>query len=309
MQRSTVLLRHLISHRPTKYLIAVCGPTASGKTGLAVEIARQYQTSVLSADARQVYREMKIGTAPPTARELSAVPHYLIGNKSIAEDYSAAAYARDALNVLESLYQENDFAVLCGGSGLYIQALLQGFDSIPAVSPEIRQQLQQRLLQNGLEALQQELMEADPAGYRQIEIQNPQRVLRALEVSLGTGRPYSAFLGKEPLERPFTPIKLAIEWPREALYARINQRCDAMLEAGLLKEVEALLPFRQHQALQTVGYKEFFDYFDSKYSFDEAVLKFKQHTRNYAKRQLTWFRKDKTMRWFGPEAWGKTVGC
>ncbi|WP_299452527.1 tRNA (adenosine(37)-N6)-dimethylallyltransferase MiaA [uncultured Microscilla sp.] len=284
-----------------KYLLVVVGPTAVGKTTLCIRLAQHFDTEIVSADSRQFYREMAIGTAKPTPEELAQAPHHLIDSQSIMDDYNVGDYEKDALVCLEDIFARKQVAILTGGSGLYIQAACDGIDEMPEVAPEIRAQLMERLQQGGLEPLLQQLEQLDPVYYQQVDQANPHRVVRALEVCLSTGQPYSSFRKKNKVQRPFNILKIGLERDREELYERINLRMDLMLEQGLLEEVKALYPYKNHNALQTVGYKEVFDYMDGKHDWEEAVRLLKRNSRRYAKRQMTWFRRDEEIHWFSPQ--------
>ena len=273
-----------------KYLLVVGGATASGKTALALALARQFNTVILSADSRQFYREMSIGTAKPDADTLATVPHYFINSLSIEQSYSAGDFERDALELLQRLFQERDMIVVAGGSGLFIKALCEGFDDFPEVSEAARQRVQEWYASEGLAGLQQRLREADPVYYQQVDKDNPQRLRRALLVCESTGRPYTDFRRGHAVERPFESIYLMPHWPRDTLYARINQRVADMVAQGLVAEARSLFPKEHLNALQTVGYQELFDHFRGQTDLDTAIAAIAQHTRNYAKRQLTWFR-------------------
>lgn len=280
----------------------IMGPTASGKTSLSIALANYFHTSVLSVDSRQFYREMSIGTAKPDAEELAAAPHYFIDNISIHDTYSAGRFEKDALRLLQDLFSKTDIVIACGGSTLYIKALLEGIDEIPAVSQEIKNQVQILYETEGIEGLQLKLQKLDPDYIAAADKSNHRRLMRALEVTLSAGVPYTSFLSKAPKKREFNIIKIGLEVPREELYRKIELRCEQMLAKGLLDEAKALYTYRHLVALQTVGYQEFFDFLEGKLTFDEAVQLFKQHTRNYAKRQMTWFRKEKNIKWFSPSA-------
>jgi len=288
---------------PRPVLLALAGPTAVGKTALSVALAQQLDTEILSADSRQFFRELSIGTAKPAPEEMQGVPHHFIDSHSITQEYSAGRFAADALDVLAELFQRLPVVILTGGSGLYLQAVTDGLDELPAVDPSVRQGLQQELQTLGLPALVAELAATDPVAHGRIDLQNHQRVLRALEITRGTGQPFSSFhTGPEAAAataavRPFRVVKVALSRPREELYQRINQRVEAMLAAGLLAEVESLVPFRHHQALQTVGYQELFGYLAGEYDYAEAVRLLQRNTRHYAKRQLTWLRRDAGYQW------------
>jgi tRNA dimethylallyltransferase len=274
-----------------KALITLSGPTASGKTTLSIRIAKALGAEIFSCDSRQFYKEMSIGTAVPSEMELKEVPHHFIQHKSVQSPYSVGQFEADAMDALTQYFEKQDFAVLVGGSGLYMHAVVEGIDKFPEVPEEIRIALGERLETNGLEDLQNELQTLDPDHYQKMDIQNPSRVLRALGVSLAAGQPYSSFLGQQKAKRPFTVLPLTVDMPRTILYDRINDRVDEMINAGLLQEVESLYPHRDLNALQTVGYQEVFDFFDQKIDFDQAIAQIKQHTRHYAKRQMTWIRR------------------
>jgi tRNA dimethylallyltransferase len=274
-----------------KTLITLSGPTACGKTDLSIRIAKILGAEIFSCDSRQFYKEMSIGTAVPSETELKEIPHHFIQHKSIQSPYSVGQFETDAMDALTQYFEKQDFAILVGGSGLYMHAVVEGIDKFPEVPEEIRTALGQRLETNGLEELKQELQSLDPDHFQKIDIQNPSRVLRALGVSLAAGQPYSSFLGQDKPKRPFTVLPLTVDISRELLYNRINERVDQMIKAGLLQEAESLYPYRDRNALQTVGYQEIFDFIDRKIDLDEAIAQIKQHTRNYAKRQMTWIRR------------------
>jgi tRNA dimethylallyltransferase len=288
---------------PRPVLLTLAGPTAVGKTALSVALAQQLGTEIISADSRQFFRELSIGTAKPTPEEMQGVPHHFIDSHSITQEYNAGRFAADAEVVLAELFQRLPVVILTGGSGLYLQALTDGLDELPAVDPAVRQVLQHELQTQGLPPLVAELAATDPVAHQRIDLQNHQRVLRALEITRGTGRPFSSYhagpaaVAATAAARPFRVVKVALSRPREVLYERINQRVEAMLAAGLLAEVEGLVPFRHHQALQTVGYQEIFGYLDDAYDYDEAVRLLQRNTRHYAKRQLTWLRRDAAYQW------------
>ena len=288
---------------PRPVLLAVAGPTAVGKTALTVALAQQLGTDIVSADSRQFFREMSIGTAKPTLAERQGVGHHFVDSHSITEDYSAGRFAAEAAARLKELFARHAVVIATGGSGLYLQALTDGLDELPAVPAAVRQQLQQELRAHGLPPLVAELSRLDPVAHARLDLHNHQRVLRALEVTRGTGRPFSSFhqgpaaVAAAAAARPWRVVKVALTRPREVLYARIDQRVLHMLDAGLVAEVERLLPYRQHQALQTVGYQELFGYFDGAYDYAEAVRLLQRNTRHYAKRQLTWLRRDAGYAW------------
>ena len=273
-----------------KTLITLSGPTASGKTAFSIRIAKVLGAEIFSCDSRQFYKEMSIGTAVPSKTELKEVPHHFIQHKSIQSPYSVGQFEADAMDALTQYFANHNVAILVGGSGLYMQAVVEGVDKFPDIPEEIRITLENRLENNGLEHLQNELQTLDPDHYQKMDIQNPSRVLRALGVSLAAGKPYSSFFGQDKPKRPFSVLPLTVDIPRKILYNRINERVDEMINTGLLQEAESLYPYRDFNALQTVGYQEIFDFFDQKIELHEAIAQIKQHTRNYAKRQLTWVR-------------------
>lgn len=286
--------------KPQKNLITIVGPTAIGKTALAIEIAQHYQTEIISADSRQFYKEMSIGTAKPNPEELQAVKHHFVNSHSIHDLFSVGDFEKQALNKIEVLFKEHDVLVMVGGSGLYINAVLYGFDELPKADEALRNQLNQQLENEGIAPLQKKLQELDPTYYEEVDIHNPQRIIRALEVCISSGQPYSSFRKTEAKKRPFETILIGLDMDRAKLYERVNQRVAQMLENGLLEEVKALIDFQQLNALKTVGYSELFNYLNGIFTLDEAVEKIKQNTRNFAKRQLTWFRKNEGVVWFEP---------
>ncbi|MCC8408872.1 tRNA (adenosine(37)-N6)-dimethylallyltransferase MiaA [Mucilaginibacter sp. UR6-1] len=280
-----------------KTLIVVAGPTAVGKTAAAIQLARHYNTVVVSADSRQFFREMSIGTAKPDTDELAAAKHYFINSHSIADDFNVGDYEKQALQLLNELFREHDLVILAGGSGLYIKAVCEGFDDLPVAAEGLREKLNAELEQHGITYLQEKLKNADPDYYNQVDLNNPQRIIRALEVFDTTGKPFSSYRTTNINKRTFNIIKLALTMPREQLYSRINHRVDVMVEQGLVEEVRSLLPYRHLNALNTVGYSELFDYFDGKTDIATAISLIKQNTRRFAKRQLTWFRRDAHIKW------------
>ncbi|GAB2706148.1 tRNA (adenosine(37)-N6)-dimethylallyltransferase MiaA [Mucilaginibacter koreensis] len=282
---------------PAKTLISIAGPTASGKTALAIELAKHYHTVILSADSRQFYREMSIGTAKPTPDELAAAPHEFINSHSITESFNVGDFEQQGMALLNQLFQMHDVVIMVGGSGLYLKAIHEGFDDLPTVDPAIREALNHLYTESGIAPLQQQLQATDPVYYQQVDINNPQRLIRALEVIKSTGQPFSSLRKAINKQRPFHIIKLAIDLPREVLYDRINHRVDIMMQEGLLEEVKSLLPYRHLNALNTVGYTELFDYLDGKTDLSSAIAAIKQNTRRFAKRQLTWFRRDDEIQW------------
>ncbi len=284
-----------------KYLIVIAGPTAVGKTALGIDLAEYLNTMVLSADSRQFYKEMSIGTAKPSAEQLTRVKHHFIDNKSISELYGAGHFEKDALSLLNDLFKTHNAVVVVGGSGLYIDALLNGVDDFVEVPFEVRQDLNEQFKEKGMAWLQAEVKQLDPNYYAVADVYNPQRLVRALEVCVYTGKAYSSFLNQPKIERPFSAIKILITSEREKLYANINHRVDEMMQAGLLDEVKSLAAYKHLNALKTVGYKELYAYLDGSYSLETAVDKIKQHTRNYAKRQLTWFKNQDDFERFAPD--------
>ncbi len=285
-----------------KYLIVVCGPTASGKTSLGIALAQHFNTEIISSDSRQFYKEMHIGTAKPSQEEQQAAIHHFINNLSIHDHYSVGKFEEEGLQKLNELFTNVNPVIMVGGSGLYIQAILEGFDQFPEVDPKHRLALSVLLEKEGIEVLSQEIKKSDPLYFQQADMLNPHRVIRALEIIRGTGKPFSSFLNQGKSKRNFNTIKVAIDYPREQLYTRINQRVDIMLEQGLVAEAKALFPLRHLNALQTVGYSELFDYFAGKHDLKEAVRLIKRNTRRFAKRQLTWYRKDPSIQYFEPNA-------
>jgi tRNA dimethylallyltransferase len=281
-----------------KHLITVIGPTAIGKTALAIEIAGHYKCEIISADSRQFFKEMNIGTAVPSKDELEAAKHHFIQNISIFDEYNVGDFEREAIHKLDELFKSNDFAVMVGGSGLYIDAVLKGFDDFPDISPAVRQEIVANYEKLGIEYLQHELEKRDPVHYSKVAKENPQRLMRALEVCIGTGKPYSSFLNIKKNNRNFTPVVIGLEAERETMYRRINHRVDIMVKEGLLDEARALYPYKQLNALQTVGYRELFSYFDGEYNLDFAIEEIKKNTRRFAKRQMTWFKRNDTVKWF-----------
>jgi len=284
-----------------KTLVVVTGPTAVGKTALCLELAKHYGIPIVNADSRQIYRELKIGTAAPTEAEQRQVRHYFVGTLSINDYYSASMYEEQVIQLLEQLFQTSDYALLTGGSMMYIDAVCNGIDDIPTVDDATRALLKQRLKEEGLEKLCEELKTLDPEHYSIVDLQNPRRVVHALEICHMTGKTYTSFRKNEHKQRPFKIVKIGLNLPREELYDRINQRVDLMMEQGLLEEARSLYPLRELNALNTVGYKEMFAYFDNIWSLNEAVERLKGNTRRYARKQLTWFKRDPSVKWFSPD--------
>ncbi|HMQ00271.1 MAG TPA: tRNA (adenosine(37)-N6)-dimethylallyltransferase MiaA [Cyclobacteriaceae bacterium] len=284
-----------------KTLLVILGPTASGKTALAVQLAKALEAEVISADSRQVFKEMKIGTARPEPEELQGVPHHLLAFLSIQDDYDAGTFRHDALRILDEIFSRKQYAILCGGSGLYINALLDGFDDLPPVPAALRESIQENYKMHGLSWLQQELSRLDPDYYAEVDQQNPQRLMRALEVCMASGKPFSGFRKGTKSNLNCRIIKIGIEMDRKVLNTRIDARMDEMIANGLFEEAKSLYPFKSKNALQTVGYKEIFDFMDGKHDKAEAVRLLKRNSRRYAKRQLTWFKRDEEIRWFKPE--------
>lgn len=280
-----------------KTLFVIVGPTAVGKTALSITLAKHWGTEIVSADSRQVYREMEIGTAKPDPAELSEVKHHFINTHSIHQEFNAGQYEREAYPVLQALFEKHRHVVMVGGSGLYIKAVLDGFDEIPDVPDSVRLSIENDYAEKGLAWLQAELLKLDPHLFATIDQQNPHRLIRALEVRMHTGQSIQHFRGKSKKNHAFKVVKIGLELDREHLYQRINIRMDKMIEEGLFEEAERLFPMRHLNALQTVGYQEIFDFLEGKYDRDEAVRLLKQHSRHYAKRQLTWFKRDQEIRW------------
>ncbi|RYE17332.1 MAG: tRNA (adenosine(37)-N6)-dimethylallyltransferase MiaA, partial [Sphingobacteriaceae bacterium] len=281
-----------------KTLIAVCGPTAAGKTAIAIKLAQIFKTEIISADSRQFYKETTIGTAKPSADELNLIPHHFINSHSIEDKISVADFEKAAIQKLEDLFRKHDVVLMVGGSGLFLQAVYQGLDELPEVSVFEREKWNALYQEFGLNYLQEQLRVFDPEYYNQVDLQNSQRIIRALEVSSSTGKPFSSFLTKNKKRRPFSIIKIGINSERSILYNQINLRVDEMVEKGLVKEALQLQPYQHLNALNTVGYKELFEAFNQKTSVKEAIEKIKQNTRNFAKRQITWFKKDDEIVWF-----------
>ena len=281
----------------TKTLISVVGPTAIGKTKLAIELAQYYKTEILSADSRQFFKEMNIGTAVPSIVDLAAAKHHFIQHKSIHDPYSVGDFEKEAIALLDELFQRHDVVILVGGSGLYVDAITKGLDNFPQVNQEIRENLNKELQTKGVTALQEQLKSLDLDYYNKVDIQNPHRLIRALEICISTGKTYSSFLNNEKTKRSFKVLSVGINAERESIYKRINERVDLMIENGLINEVKALIEYKHLNALQTVGYKELFNYFDGLWDLEFAISEIKKNTRRFAKRQLTWFKKTESILW------------
>ena len=284
-----------------KHLIVIAGPTGIGKTDLSIRLAKQYQAEIISCDSRQFYREMNIGTAVPNKTDLAEVKHHFIQNLSIENPYTVGDFEKDALTKIDELHQKNDVVIMVGGSGLYIDAVCKGLDDFPKIPTDIRARLNQRLVHEGIESLEQELNKLDPDYHKIVDKSNPHRIIRALEVCLVSGKAFSSFRKKQEKTRTFNTIKIILNRDRETLYERINLRVNKMMKEGLLEEVKNLLPYREFNALQTVGYKELFAYFDGECNLETAIEEIKKNTRRYAKRQMTWFRRDPETLFFNPE--------
>jgi len=285
----------------TKTLIVITGPTAVGKTTLCIDLARHYDIPIINADSRQIYRELKIGTAAPTEEQLRQVRHYFVGILGLEEYYSASLYENQVMDLLDTLFENHDYALLAGGSMMYIDAVCNGIDDIPTVDVETRKTMKQRLADEGLERLCEELRMLDPEHYAIVDRKNPRRVVHALEICHMTGQTYTSFRAGERKERPFRIVKVGLTRPREDIYNRINLRVDQMMSSGLLDEVKNLYEKKQLNALNTVGYKELFNYIDGIWTLDEAVERIKGNTRRYARKQLTWFKRDENVKWFAPD--------
>ena len=290
-----------------KKLIVIVGPTAVGKTAVAIKLAQFYTTEIISADSRQIFKELNIGTAKPTPAEMKLVPHHFINCKSISDDYDAAQFSRDALPLITTLFKQYDTVILCGGSGLYVKAVCEGFDDIPETAKGVREELIQNYELYGLDWLQDKMKQLDPDHFYDMDSKNPHRLIRSLEVKITTGLSIASFRTKNKMHHPFSLIKIGLELPREDLYQKIDERMDRMIQEGLFEEAETLYPQRHRQALQTVGYKEIFDFMDGKYNRVEAMRLLKRNSRRYAKRQLTWFKRDLETRWFSANDMAKII--
>ena len=284
-----------------KYLICILGPTASGKTTLAIDIANYFNTEIISTDSRQFYKEMTIGTAKPTLEELSTIKHHFINTLSVNKKYTAGEYEHDALKTISTLFKTKDVVVMAGGSGLYINAVLFGIDPFPEIKKETREKILNLYKHKGLEGIKNELRNIDPEFYCEVDLDNPRRIMRAIEVRWASGTTYSSFRKEKPKQRNFEVIKIAFDYDRDVLYERINKRVDIMLKQGLEKEAKSLIKQKDYLALNTIGYKEFFEYFNNNIDFETTIELIKRNSRRYAKKQLTWFRKDKDIRWINPK--------
>lgn len=283
-----------------KYLVSIVGPTAVGKTSMAIQLAKYYKTVVLSADSRQFFKEISIGTAKPGEQELNEVTHYFIGHKSVADNYSAGDFEREALDLLKQLFKEHDVVILVGGSGLYIRALWEGLDEMPEVDMALRNELIAAYEKEGIDYLQAQLAQLDPEKYKQIDTQNPQRLMRAIEIAKQMTPELIAKNANNKSSRGFEVLKIALNMDRELLYNQINKRVDLMMEQGLLAECKTMQVYQNNYALKTVGYTEIFEFFEGQHSLEKAIDLIKQHTRNYAKRQITWFKREHDVVWFHP---------
>jgi tRNA dimethylallyltransferase len=285
-----------------KYLISICGATGIGKTEWAITLARHFKTEIISADSRQFYREMRIGTAVPSSEELKAVPHHFIQHTSIHKPYTVGDYQKDALQLISEKFKDFDYLILAGGSGLFLDAVTRGIDEFPRVAEGVRDELETKYARGGIKVLQELLFELDPKYHKVVDLENPRRLIRALEICVSSGQPYSSYLGKRKAPRGFVHIPLGIEAPRDIIYRRIEARVDTMMQEGLLDEVASLLPYRNLNALQTVGYQELFAYLDGETDLETAVALIKRNTRRFAKRQLTWYRKNPEIHWIPHDA-------
>lgn len=284
-----------------KTLIVITGPTGIGKTDLSIELAQMLDTVIISSDSRQIYKELKIGVARPSEEDLAKVKHYMIANKSVYEYYSAGKFELEVLDILENIFKKKNTVLLVGGSGMYIDALCKGIDNLPDADPKIRKRLTEKYEKEGIESLRFDLRRLDPEHYKIIDLNNPKRLLRAVEVCIQTGKTYTSFLSNSDKKRDFNILKIGLERDRKELYERINKRVDLMIEEGLLEEAKSFLKDKNLNSLNTVGYKELFPYFEGKYDLEEAVRLIKRNSRRYAKRQITWFKRDKDYNWFHPD--------
>ncbi|MCH7402947.1 tRNA (adenosine(37)-N6)-dimethylallyltransferase MiaA [Belliella kenyensis] len=283
-----------------KFLLVIVGPTAVGKTNLCLKLAKKFETEIISCDSRQFFKEMNLGTAKPTESELNQVKHYFIDSLSIFDDYDAKMFENEVLDLLNEKFQSKNLMIMTGGSGLYVDAICKGFDDIPEIDPSIRASLIQLFENEGIGVLQENLKKIDPIYYDAVDLNNPQRLMRAIEVYEGTGKPYSSFRSKKKVKRPFDIIKIGLRRDREELYDRIDQRMDDMIQQGLFEEASSLFPFKHLNALHTVGYSEIFRYLEGDYDREEAIRLLKRNSRRYAKRQMTWFNRDEEITWFDP---------
>ncbi|WP_127846360.1 tRNA (adenosine(37)-N6)-dimethylallyltransferase MiaA [Psychroflexus aestuariivivens] len=291
----------------TKKLISIIGPTAIGKTSKSIALAKIYNTEILSCDSRQFYKEMSIGTAVPEDSEMAEIPHHFIQHRSIIENYNVGDFEKDAIKKLSEIFLENNIAIMVGGSGLYEKAVVEGLDQFPDIDPKVRENLNTILKHYGIEKLQNELAEKDPEYYTTIDQENPRRIIRALEVILSSGEKFSKFLNQPKPKRSFETIKIGLDAPRQIIYERINQRVDLMIENGLVDEAKSLYKHKSLNALNTVGYKELFRFFEDEITLEEAISEIKKNTRRFAKRQMTWFKKDEDIRWFPYETSAKEI--
>lgn len=296
-----------MSNPESKRLIVVVGPTAAGKTKLGIALARHFHTDVISADSRQIFREMSIGTAKPGVEEREDVTHHFIDTLSVTDDYNAGKFERDVLSLLDQLFIKHDDVLMVGGSGMYVRAVCEGLDEMPDVPESVRVEILENYRSKGLSWLQQEVMENDPEYFAVVDQMNPARLMRALEIVRTTGLPASNYRVNRRVERPFSVVKIGLEIEREELYKRIDARVDKMIDSGLVEEVKRLEQFKSRNALQTVGYQELFDYFDGKHDLDEAIRLIKRNSRRYAKRQMTWFKREESIQWFHPDQLEKII--
>ena len=292
----------------TKHLIVLAGPTGIGKTELSLKIAQELNTIIISADSRQIYKELKIGTAAPTPEQLSVVPHYMVGTKSIHDYYSAYEFEQEVIALLKDKFHEHNAILMTGGSMMYVDAVCKGIDDIPTIDPELRQEIQERYRREGIDSIRRELKLLDPVFYDQVDLKNDKRVIHAVEVCLMAGKPYSSLRKNSIRKRDFNLIRIGLDMDRSELYERINRRVDRMIEDGLVEEARRFYPYRELNSLNTVGYKELFDHFDGNISFEKAVELIKRNSRRYAKKQLSWFRRDKEMVWFHPSKKEEIIG-
>lgn len=291
----------------TKTLVVITGPTGIGKTALSINVASHFKTEIVSCDSRQIFRELSIGTAVPTDLELNSVPHHFIHSHSIRDNYNVSRYENEAIELIVKLFRQHDLLVLAGGSMLYIEAICKGIDNMPDADPEIRKELKQRLKNEGLESLRLQLRQLDPDYYKTVDLKNPARIVHALEISIQTGRPYSSFRTNQQKRRPFSILKIGLNGEREELHRCINLRVDKMMEAGLEKEARSVYAFKYLPSLNTVGYRELFAYFDGEISREKAIELIKRNSRRYARKQLTWFRRDQEFAWFQPNQSGEVI--